>query len=379
MRRRRLAVAVLAVAALLGGVLAGARAGDEDGGATPAATASATPAPAPTAAPREATRFERRVRRAQRLPTWRLVGSVVMMRFNGAVVPEYVERAMRRGWAAGAILFPDNAPDPAGVRAVTRRLQRAARGRALIGTDQEGGTVRRLRWAAPFSAQPARSTPGAAAAAARQSGRDLREAGLNVTFAPVADMSQGIMRGRAFPGDPAAVARLTAAAVRGYRGTGVAPTVKHFPGLGAATANTDDAPATVARSARAIGAVDLPPFRAAISAGTPLIMLSHARYPALDPDHIASQSHAIATDLLRRRLGFRGVTVTDSMEARAVTALSGVETAAIRSMRAGADLILMTGPGSHLRVVRAMVAEARRSRSFRRRLAEASARVSALR
>jgi beta-N-acetylhexosaminidase len=301
------------------------------------------------------------------------------MRFNGPRVPGYVVRALRHGRAAGAILFPDNLPGPAGARAVTRTLHRAARGDAIIGTDQEGGAVRRLSWAAPVSWQSARGTETAAAAAARASGRDLRRAGLNVTFAPVADLPQGIMRGRAFPGDPARVARLTAAAVRGYRGTGVAPTAKHFPGLGGATANTDDAPATVSRTARQIGANDLPPFRAAIKAGVPLIMMSHARYPALDRDHIASQSHAIVTDLLRRRLGYRGVTVTDSLEAKAVTVLSGPGAAAIRSMRAGADLILTTGPGSHIRVYRAMTAEARRSPAFRRRLEQAAARVEKLR
>jgi beta-N-acetylhexosaminidase len=376
-RRRRLAVAGIAAAALLTGVAVGAD--DPDRPERSVVAARPVAAPEPTVSPAEASRFEKRVRAAQRLPVAELAGSVVILRFNGASVPPHVERALRRGWAAGAIIFPDNAPSPAGLRAVTRRLHRAAGGRAIIGTDQEGGRVRRLPWAAPAAAQPSRGTEAEAAAAARQSGRDLRAVGLNVTFAPVGDLPQGFMRGRAFPGGPAAVARLTSAAVRGYSGTGVAPTVKHFPGLGGATANTDDAPSTVSRSARDIGALDLPPFRAAIKAQTPLIMLSHARYPALDSRNIASQSKAISTDLLRKRLGFKGVAVTDSLEARAVTTLSGPGTAAVRSVRAGADLILLTGPGSHLRVVRALAAEARRSRSFRRRLAEASARVAPLR
>jgi beta-N-acetylhexosaminidase len=370
-RRRRLGAAAVAAVALVTGVAVGAAGEDSERRPQRRAVAAATPTPAPTPPP-----VPERVRR---MPATRLAGSVIIMRFNGPQVPEYVSRALRRGRAAGAILFPDNAPSPAGVRAVTDRLHRAARRDAIIGTDQEGGAVRRLGWAAPASWQSARGTAGAAFGAARQSGRDLRAAGLNVTFAPVADLPEGIMRGRAFPGDPAGVAKLTASAVRGYRGTGVAPTAKHFPGLGGATANTDDAPATVSRSAREIGARDLPPFRAAIKAGVPLIMLSHARYPALDPDRIASQSRPIVTDLLRGRLGFEGITVTDSLEARAVTVLSGPGEAAIRSMRAGVDLILTTGPGSHIRVLRAMTAEARRSRSFRRRLAEAAARVERLR
>ena len=107
-------------------------------------------------------------------------------------------------------------------------------------------------------------------------------------------------------------------------------------------------------------------------------MMSHARYPALDPDAIASQSHAIVTGLLREKLGFRGVVMTDSLEAKAVTADAGPEVAAVRSMRAGVDLILTTGPGSHIRVLRALVAEARRDPAFRKRLEQAAGRVTAL-
>jgi beta-N-acetylhexosaminidase len=106
-------------------------------------------------------------------------------------------------------------------------------------------------------------------------------------------------------------------------------------------------------------------------------MVSHARYPALDRQRIASQSSAIIGNLLRDRMGFRGVVVTDSLEAAAVR--GSPERAAVRSMRAGADLILTTGAGSHLRVVRVLTAEARRSRKFRARLTVAAARVLALR
>jgi beta-N-acetylhexosaminidase len=120
---------------------------------------------------------------------------------------------------------------------------------------------------------------------------------------------------------------------------------------------------------------DVAPFRAAIRAGVPLIMASHALYPALDPDHIASQSPAILGGLLRRRLGFRGAVITDSLEARAVLARSSVATAAVRSLRAGADLVLLTGPGSYPSVYRRLLALARRSPAFRVRLRDAYARA----
>ena len=107
-------------------------------------------------------------------------------------------------------------------------------------------------------------------------------------------------------------------------------------------------------------------------------MLSHAAYPALDADRIASQSRAIVTGLLRRKLGFQGVIVTDSLEAAAVLARSGIATAAERSLRAGADLILMTGSASWNAVYPRLLRTARRDRAFRERIRDAAARVLAL-
>jgi beta-N-acetylhexosaminidase len=187
-----------------------------------------------------------------------------------------------------------------------------------------------------------------------------------------------VMRGRAFAGGVADVAAATAAAVRAYRGSGVAPTLKHFPGIGAAVRNTDDAAVTIERPAAEIGAADLPPFKAGIDAGAPLVMVGHAVYPALDPDAVASQSRAVVTDLLRGELGFRGVAITDSIEAQAVRGRMGPAEAAVASVRAGIDLVLTTGRGSYLPALNALEAEARRDSAFRARLRQAAARVLAL-
>ena len=110
--------------------------------------------------------------------------------------------------------------------------------------------------------------------------------------------------GRAFSSDPAETSRAVAAAVRGWRSGGIASTAKHFPGLGAAPRNTDSALVTVRRSRAQLEATDLPPFEAAVQAGVPLVMVGHARYPALDRANIASQSRPIIVGLLRGRLGF---------------------------------------------------------------------------
>jgi len=350
-RRRRRALGAAALGAAVAGAVLGAGGGHER---RPARTA-APPVRAAVAA-------------ADRLTALQRAGQLVVLRFRGTTAPAYVLRALRERRAAGVILFADNIASPPQLRALTTRLRRAGRGRVLITADQEGGAVQRIPWAAPSVGQPGLPTPAAAGAEAARAGRDLRAAGINVTFAPVADVAAGpVVRSRAFPGGEDGVSALVAASVRGYRGTGVAPTAKHFPGLGAASANTDFRVATARPQ--------LAPFRAAIAAGVPLVMASHALYPQLDARRIASQSPAILTDLLRRRLGFRGVVVTDSLEAKAVVRRWPTPVAAVRSVAAGADLALTTGRGSYLPVLRALLRASRRSAAFRARVRESAARV----
>jgi beta-N-acetylhexosaminidase len=368
-RRRLAALAAAAVLALIAGVAVGSRSGDDDVARVP------DPAPAPERPPAEA------VEESRGLSLRKQAGQLVVMRFNGPGPPEYVPRALRAGRAAGVILFADNVASRSDLRRLVRVLQRGARGSALVATDQEGGEIRNLPWARPLEGQSAAATPERARADARGAARDLRAAGVNVNLAPVADVASGsdsVMSGRAYPGGPEEVAELTRAAVEAYRGTRVAATVKHFPGIGGATANTDDEPVTLERTPEQLVREDLPPFRAAIAADVPLVMASHAVYPSLDPDAIASQSRYVLHRLLRQRLGFRGVIVTDSIEAEAVTARGGPAASAVRSVRAGADLVLTTGAGSHLRALRAVIAEAQRSPAFRRRVEESAARVLAL-
>jgi beta-N-acetylhexosaminidase len=195
----------------------------------------------------------------------------------------------------------------------------------------------------------------------------------------VADVALGPALGsRAFAGPPSAVARLVGASVRGWRRGRVAATAKHFPGLGRAALNTDDAPATISASRATLAREDLVPFRAAVASRAPLIMASHALYPALDPERIASQSPAILQRLLREELGYRGVVVTDSIEADAALRRGSVAVAAERSLAAGADLILLTGSRSWKLVFPHLVRRARRSSALRARIAASAARVARL-
>src|SRR4051812_12310386 len=220
-RRRRLALGAAALVALIAGAAVGA-----GGGGHTARSASLAPSRAVVAA-------------VDRLTPLQRAGQLVVLRFAGTSAPPYVLRALRARRVAGVILFRDNIASPAQLRALTAQLQRAAGGRALISVDQEGGVVKRIPWAAPTVAQPGQRTASVARAQARRAGRDLRAAGVNVSYAPVADVATtDVVRNRAFPGGPVQVAALTAAGVRGYRGTSVAPAAQHLPGLGAAAANT---------------------------------------------------------------------------------------------------------------------------------------------
>jgi beta-N-acetylhexosaminidase len=182
------------------------------------------------------------------------------------------------------------------------------------------------------------------------------------------------MRPRTFPGSSGAVAARVRSSVEGWRGGGVAATAKHFPGLGATAVNTDRHPSTIGLSRRRMDR-HLRPFRSAIAVGVPLVMAGHARYPAYDRRNIASQSRAILTRLLRDRLGYKGVLITDSIEAQAVVRRSSVAVAAERSIAAGADLVLATGSATWKLVFPRLLRRARRSPAFRRRVEESVARV----
>jgi beta-N-acetylhexosaminidase len=368
-RRRLAALGIAGGLAFVAGVAIGGGGGEESdrsGGSAPAAT------PAPEEVARKV---------SEDLPLAQQVGRLVVLRFAGTSVPGYVRRVLSEGRAAGAILFRDNLTGPDQAKRLAGRLKQGAQGPPLVMVDQEGGEIRILPWAPPAASQPQQAAAGSVGADAEAAARALRASGINVSLAPVADVASvpgAALAGRAFSTDFQAAAEATAESVRGWREGGVAPTVKHFPGIGGAVTNTDDGSATIERSAQQIRDEDLVPFRAAIEAGVPLVMAGHALYPALDGERIASQSQPIIEGLLRDELGFGGVVITDSTEAAAVQAVTGVQEAAVRNIRAGVDIVLTTGRGSYIQVYRALLAEARRDPAFRARVKQSAERVVAL-
>ncbi|MCK9897685.1 glycoside hydrolase family 3 protein [Frankia sp. AgB32] len=245
--------------------------------------------------------------------------------------------------------LPDNIVAPQQVRDLTTGLYTAAPVPLLIGADQEQGTVLRIRDGVTLlpgaMAQGADGRVEDARDAARVTGADLRSLGVNVDFAPDADVNTNpanpVIGERSYGDDPAAVSQLTAAAVEGFTAAGVAAAAKHFPGHGSTSVDShQDLPLVTASRAR-LGAVDLAPFRAAIAAGIPMVMVGHLLATAVDSRLPTSLSAAAVTGLLRRDLGFGGVVVTDALNMAAITKRYSPGEAAVRAVLAGDDLLLM--------------------------------------
>ena len=264
-------------------------------------------------------------------------------------VPDELLARVRQGKAAGVLWYGENLPDVTIAARNSAAIQKAAiaapdAAPAIVATDQEGGDIRRIPGPPESSAQmlgtqgPATIRDQAKAAAVT-----LRQWGVNVNLAPVADVawtgSFEESQARSFGTDPTAVGADVVAFVRGLHDGGVAATLKHFPGLGAATTNTDVAPSVVDIPADLLRSTDLPPFTAGIGAGVDLVMVSSAQYPTLDPAP-AVVSRPIVTDLLRRQLAFAGVIVSDAFDTNALAAVGPIGNATVAAANAGVDLFI---------------------------------------
>lgn len=317
----------------------------------------------------------------------RLVGQRLVVAMTGTFPGPDLLARVRAGEVGGVVLFGWNVRGPAQLRALTDALRAAARAGGqpgpLVAVDQEGGAVRRLPWAPPTPSARGlgRLSPEAVRAQGRAAGQALRAAGIDVDLAPVADVpgvsdSFIAARGRAFSSDPLRVSVLALAFARGLEDAGVVAVAKHFPGLGRASTTTDVASVTVGATRAQLDS-DLAPFRALVAGGVPMVMLSNAVYTAYGSKP-AAWSPAIQL-VLRRELGFGGVTITDSLDAAAATHGRSLGSAAVLAAQAGTDLLLVTGSeADSAAVYRRLVAAARARRIPRASLERSYARILAL-
>lgn len=282
-------------------------------------------------------------------------GQRVIFSYPGLTPPDSLLEQISAGEAAGVIFFGGNISSESQIASVITQFSEAnasspVQAPLLFMTDQEGGEVNRLP-GEPTQSEKEIGESGDPASEAALEGtagaQNLAGVGLNLNLAPVLDVYRAAgdfddQYQRSYSMDPSVVSECGAASVRAQQAVGIATTAKHFPGLGAATASqdTDTGPVTLDVSLSDLRDIDEAPYPAAITAGVKLIMVNWAIYPALDAANPAALSPTIVQDELRARLGFTGVTITDALEAGAVSSFGSYGNIAVLAAQAGMDLLL---------------------------------------
>lgn len=302
---------------------------------------------APTTPPRASTTTPRTTGASRPIDLRRVVGQLVVGRYSGPRPSAAFLARVRAGQLGGVILFGDNtAAGLAATRHAITELQAAARKGhnppLLVMADQEGGEVRRLP-GAPELAPAAMNSTAVAHAQGVAAGRLLRSVGVNVDLAPVADVeraSNSFLGSRSFGSNPAVVAARACAFARGLGSAGVAYTLKHFPGLGSADANTDVQRVEIPVPAAELRA-DYAAYHACGSSPDAMIMISSAIYPSLTKSTPAVLSPRIYAHELPIALGHPGqLTISDALD---TPALAAQKSPALRAIDAGLDLLLYSG------------------------------------
>ena len=330
----------------------------------------------------------RQVPRPQDLSVEELTGQVFMIAVDTEIASAR-EADVRSGRLGGGILRWERfTGDEARALSLALRAWSVSAPRPIpfwLSTDHEGGPLftQRRYGAAPFPgnmALGAADSQALAYDAAEATARELRSFGISITFAPVLDVNSNpanpIIGLRSFGSDPEAAARLGRAALRGYRAGGLLAAPKHFPGHGD---TSDDSHLGLPVSAKTLGeleATELLPFRAAIAAGAEAVMPAHMVFPALGaaPDQPVTLSSAVIEGFLRGKMGFRGLVISDSLDMGAIANRYGSPEAAVLSLLAGNDVLLL-GKGDYPAAFAAVVGAVKSGRVPRARLEASVARI----
>jgi len=285
---------------------------------------------------------------ASRFTLHELIGRLLFVGIPGPTLDSATQRTLEDLQVGGVILFRRNVGTPAEVSALTAALH-ALPSQPLVAIDHEGGRV--LRLGEPFTRFPPAAVvghtrnPDLAYRVGHAMGMELASVGIDLSFAPVLDVHSNpanpVIGDRAFGSDPALVGEMGIALMRGLHDGGVLSCGKHFPGHGDTEKDSHVELPVVRRSRAELDHTELVPFRAAIAAGVPMLMSAHVLYPALDAEHPATLSHAILNKLLRSELHFDGVVASDDLHMRAIVNHGSIGDAAVASLRAGADALLV--------------------------------------
>ena len=320
---------------------------------------------------------------ARRLPVERKVAQLFVLGFRGTDLTAGVFGRLRRQDIGGIVLAPHNYVDSTqlgGLAAEAAAISREARRvPPWVLTTQEGGELNTFADLPPLALPADIASAKEAGGEADESASALRQVGVTGVLGPVVDVGLepgSALGARVYSDDPDEVTAFAEATVSAYRKRHVFSAVKHFPGLGAADQSTEEGPASVGLGLEELAERDLIPFRAAVEAGVPGVVVGHALYPFNDFTEPASMSRQVASDLLRGRLRFKGVALTDDLADPAVSAIYAVPDAAVRAVRAGVDMLYISGDaGDQQAAYVAVLRAVRRGRIPRRRLDQAVGRI----
>ena len=308
------------------------------------------------------------------------VGQLVMAPINiqTSTSLEQLQSFVRDGKVGSVLLLGNWSGGVTQLASLTEQMQGFApkNRQLLIAADQEGGQVQHLQGAG-FSRMPSAVWQGSQTTDYLQQlaqgwGQQLKSAGVTVNLAPVTDTVQ-VQRpsnapvgalSRDFGHDGTRNAEYAAAFIRGMRAAGVSTSIKHYPGLGAVTGNTDFTAQGIVDTTTVLGGDEEGAFVSALAAAPEMVMMSLATYSAIDPDHPAVFSSALITDRLRSRLGFEGVVTSDSLSAAAVRSIPAGDLG-VRFVSAGGDLVCVGEPGIAQQILDGLNAEAQESADFR--------------
>jgi beta-N-acetylhexosaminidase len=326
-----------------------------------------------------------------RLPNSPNIGQLLIIGFDGTEMSPRLASLLTKIQPAGVILFARNITEAEQTHTLLRECQKRVTSPLFTCVDLEGGTVDRFRNVLGSAPSPAEIFATGSRALFRKHGRiigeNCRALGFNVDFAPVLDLayeaSRSVMSSRAVSDDPKQVVAYAREFLRGLGDAGVLGCGKHFPGLGEATLDTHHQLPSVDKPLRKLWDEDLVPYRSlSLRRELPFVMVSHAAFPAVTKERTpASLSKKWITDILRKKIGYRGLICSDDLEMGGVLAAAPIEQAAIEQVtighiRAGGDLGLICHQEDFiLRAHEALVREAARDSRFARRAGESARRV----
>ena len=314
------------------------------------------------------------------------IGQLLIIGFDGTELSPRVASLLTKIQPAGVILFARNIASPAQTHALLRECKKHVAAPLLTCVDLEGGTVDRFRDVLGAAPSPAEVFTTGKKILYRKHGRiigeNCRALGFNVDFAPVLDLafeaSRSVLSSRAVSDDPAQVVTYAREFLRGLSEARVLGCGKHFPGLGEATLDTHHELPSVDKPLRKLWVEDLAPYRT-LRRALPMVMVSHAAFPSVTKDRTpASLSAKWITDILRKKIGYRGLVCSDDLEMGGVLAAAPIEKAIVAHIRSGGDLGLVCHQHELVeRAYEALLGESERDRRFTRRVQDSLRRVAA--